>query len=75
MKWKETTTIRNHVKLEEEQRKHSIYCKVCGWTNHIYPVNKGRIICKNCGNYIYENNKMKFNYKMKEVMNKCKYLS
>lgn len=75
MKWRETEKMKHDSKLAEEQKKCEIYCKKCGWKNHIYSFEKNRKLCKNCGNYIYKNNKVKFEYKMKEVINKCKYLN
>ena len=73
MKWKETKKMKNDIKLAEEQRKCEVYCKICGWKNHIYNVYKDRVLCKNCNNYVYRDDKSEFEYKMKEVMNKCKY--
>ena len=67
--------MKRDILLAEEQRKCIVYCKKCGWKNHIYSFQKGRVICKNCNNYIYTDDKIKFQYKMKEVMNKCKYLN
>ena len=65
--------FKSDILLSEEAKKYEIYCKVCGWKNHMYPINKkGRILCKNCNNYIFRNNEAEFKYKLKEVMNKCK---
>lgn len=75
MKWRETEKMKLDIRLAEEQRKCEVYCPKCKWKNHIYSFQKGRVICKNCKNYIYKDNKTKFNYKLKEVINKCKYLN
>lgn len=75
MKWVLTPKMKDDIKLQEEHGKHVVYCSHCKWRNHIYKINKGRIICKNCGHWIYENKEYEFKYKMKEVMNKCKSLN
>lgn len=75
MKWRLNQKMKNDIKIQEELRKHIVYCKNCGWKNHIYRINKGRIICKNCGVWIYESDKKEFEYKLKEEMNKCKFLN
>lgn len=72
MKRRQTEKMKLDVKLAEEKKKCAVYCDKCGWRNHIYSFEKGRKLCKNCNNYIYKNNKVKFQYKMKEVINKCK---
>lgn len=61
-------------KLADEKRKFRVICK-CGWYNYIYPPQNGRKICINCGNWVYETPQIEFEYKMKELMNKCKSLN
>lgn len=75
MRWKESKKIQDDTRLAEEKRKCQVYCQLCGWKNHIYSFQKGRILCKNCNNYIYKDDKTKYHYKMREVMMKCKYSS
>ena len=72
MRWRETEKMKHDSKLAEEKRKYAVYCKNCGWRNHIYYFENDRKICKNCHNWIYKDEKTKFNYTLKEVMNKCK---
>ena len=72
IKWRKTQKVRRDEALSEEKKKCRVICPICGWTNHIYSFEKGRKLCKNCNNYIYKDKKTQFNYKMKEVMNKCK---
>lgn len=72
MKWRETGKMKLDVCLAEEKRKCEVYCPRCGWKNHIYAFEKGRKLCKNCNYYIYKDKKTRFNYKMKEVITKCK---
>ena len=46
-------------------------CKHCG--HRILITNKyERLICPCCGYMIYRNKKIEFNYKIKEIMRKCK---
>lgn len=73
MKWKTTQKMKDDTKLAEEKKKCQVICPNCGWINHIYAFEKKRKLCKNCKQYIYKDDKTKFNYKMKEVMMKCKY--
>lgn len=75
VKWRITQKVRYDTALAEEKKKCEVYCSVCGWRNHIYSFEKGRKLCKNCNNYIYKDNKTKFNYKVKEELNKCKSLN
>ena len=72
MKPKTTGKIIDDIKLAADKRKSQVYCPYCGWKNHIYAFEPGRKLCKNCNRYIYKDDKNKFKYKLKEVMNKCK---
>lgn len=72
MRWRETEKMKLDILLAQEKRKCQVFCPYCGWKNNIYSFEKGRKLCKNCNNYVYKDNKSQFNYKMKEVMNKCK---
>lgn len=73
MKWRETEKMRLDILIAEEQRKCQVFCPTCGWKNHVYSFQNGRVICKNCRNFVYKNDKTKFKYKVKEELNKCKY--
>lgn len=59
----------NETRLENIRRKYKYECKHCGWLNVIYPFEKKqKKICKNCGYYVYANDKLEFNDTLKEVM-------
>lgn len=75
MVWVQTKKMLADTKIAEEKRKCQVYCPVCGWRNHLYAFQGDRILCKNCNNYIYRDDKTKFLYKVKEEINKCKYSS
>lgn len=45
---------------------HKIYCKCGEYGVVFYTKDKDRLICKNCGCFIYRNKETEFKYKMKE---------
>ena len=44
-------------------------CKKCGCTRLILG-NYKRLICKNCGSYVFKNDREEFKYRVKERLNK-----
>lgn len=46
--------------------KHKIYCTCGQYGVMFYNTRRDRLICKNCGKYIYKDKKTEFKYKMKE---------
>ena len=56
-------------KLMEETRKCRVYCK-CGSSRVFISCKNAdeKLICTNCGNYIYKNKKTEFKEKMKCLM-------
>ena len=61
-------SVKNEDKLWEEKRKTYRYCK-CG-TARPFPKFKDKLICPNCGNYIYKDKKIEFKEKMKGILRK-----
>lgn len=55
-------------KLMEESKKYRVYCK-CG-SSRIFVAGKNsadKLICPNCGNYIYRNKQIEFKERMKKL--------
>lgn len=52
--------------FNENRKYHEIICKRCGWKNHMYWGEKK--ICRNCGYYIFKDDKAEFKYKLKEML-------
>lgn len=50
----------------EEKRYIDVICKKCGWKNHLYWGDKR--ICRNCGYYIFKDDKSEFIYRLKEKL-------
>lgn len=58
-------------KFLKAQVEHRTRCKRCGCTRTI-PTAYNRQICRNCGHYIFRNDKEEFIYRMKERINNDK---
>ena len=55
-------------KLSEEKKQYKRKCKHCGWDNEV--INRyNKTICKNCGNYVFIDDKEEFIYRMREKLN------
>lgn len=54
-------------KYWEQLRKISVKCK-CG-TARPFPKFKDKLICPNCGNYIYRDKQTEFKYRMRGILN------
>lgn len=50
-----------------EIRKTYVYCKKCG-TPRPFPKFKDKLLCPNCGNYIYKDKGTEFKEKMKGLL-------
>lgn len=55
-------------KLSSIATQHKVYCKnkKCKGHGIFFITGKDRLICKNCGNYVYKDKKTELFYKMKE---------
>jgi ribosomal protein S27E len=51
------------------RRQLRVRCKKCGW-GRIFVGGYTRLICKNCGSYVFKNDKEEFKYRVKERLNK-----
>ena len=47
------------------RRQVRVRCKKCGWGRYFIGKNT-RLVCKNCGSYIFKNDREEFKYRMKE---------
>lgn len=55
-------------KLMAARRSIRVRCKKCGW-GRMFLKHK-RLICKNCGSYVFKNDREEFRYRVKERLNK-----
>lgn len=53
-------------KLYSYDSEHKVYCQCGQYGAVFYNTGRDRLICKNCGNYIYKDKKTEFMYKIKE---------
>ena len=67
------TFIEGEIRYCEEIKNIRKKCKHCGWLTTIWRINEGKRICKNCGKWVFVDDKEEFKYRTKEMMNKCKY--
>mgnify|MGYP003287861829 CR=1 FL=1 len=49
-----------------------VICEHCGWPKRFYNREVDRLICSNCHQWIYKDEKTKMKYKIKEIKNKTK---
>ena len=68
MKMKEKLNFKEMMNVENFDSTHNVYCKCNHGTGVVFYNNDGvdRLICKNCGNYIYKDKKTEMKYKLKE---------
>lgn len=59
--------LNDKVKYEEKKKLFDRKCKRCGYTNRILNKYK-KIPCKNCGYYVFLNEKEEFKYRIKEIL-------
>jgi ribosomal protein L37E len=56
------------IKKEDEIAKFKVKCKNCG--HIVVLVNAKKTICSHCGVWVFKNDKIEFEYRLKERMNK-----
>lgn len=56
-------------KLATERTESKIYCKHCGH-GVLIPKKKTKVICSWCGNYVFENAREEFKYRINELRRK-----
>ena len=55
-------------KRDEEIARFKVKCKNCGQV--VVLVNSEKVICSNCGFWVFKNDKIEFEYRLKERINK-----
>lgn len=63
--------LKDEMKIAEERSHFRVKCIECGHTLYI-PPRKDKVLCNYCGNYHFKDDKARFEYRLREELNRRK---